>query len=105
MHRGQFDERALHDCTQVGIVTCSTCMLLCDLLSFFSQYEVTEHGRVSGVQNMMAEIYARGPIACTVAVTADFENYKGGIFSDSTGAKVTIVIVQRSNKITSYVIN
>ena len=36
----------------------------------------------------MAEIFARGPIACTVAVTADFEKYSGGIFDDKTGAKV-----------------
>ena len=100
----QFGEHGVHGCTQDGIVTCGTCMLLCDLLLFFSQYEITEHGRVSGVQNMMAEIYARGPIACTVAVTADFENYKGGIFSDSTGAKVTIVMAQKSTQIKSNAI-
>ena len=39
---------------------------------------------------MMAEILARGPIACTVAVTEAFENYTGGIFDDKTGAKVTL---------------
>lgn len=38
---------------------------------------------------MMAEISANGPIACTVAVTAAFENYVGGIFNDTTGAKVS----------------
>ena len=43
----------------------------------------------------MQEIYARGPIACTVAVTTDFVNYKGGIFSDSTGAKVTIKSIRK----------
>ena len=37
---------------------------------------------------MMAEIYARGPIACTIAVTEAFENYMGGVFNDTTGAKV-----------------
>ena len=41
---------------------------------------------------MMAEIYARGPIACTIAVTAEFVNYQGGIFSDSTGAKVHVTL-------------
>lgn len=60
----------------------------CYLLS--SQYEITEHGLVSGDQKMMAEIYSRGPIACTVAVTAAFENYSGGIFNDTTGAKVSV---------------
>mmetsp|Transcript_48133 Transcript_48133/g.125183 ORF Transcript_48133/g.125183 Transcript_48133/m.125183 type:complete len:97 (+) Transcript_48133:1535-1825(+) len=34
---------------------------------------------------MMAEIAARGPIACGMAVTKDFENYSGGIFKDTTG--------------------
>ena len=43
---------------------------------------------MAGEQNIMAEIFARGPIACTIAVTADFEKYSGGIFDDKTGAKV-----------------
>ena len=37
---------------------------------------------------MLAEIYARGPIACGVAVTPEFEQYTGGIFNDTTGAMV-----------------
>ena len=38
---------------------------------------------------MMAEIYARGPIACTIAVTEEFESYTGGIFDDKTHAMVS----------------
>ena len=45
---------------------------------------------MAGEDKMMAEILARGPIACTVAVTEAFENYTGGIFDDKTGAKVTL---------------
>ena len=37
---------------------------------------------------MMAELAARGPIACTVAVTEEFEQYSSGVFNDTTGAKV-----------------
>ncbi len=37
---------------------------------------------------MMAELYARGPIACGVAVTKDFVAYTGGIFNDTTNSKV-----------------
>ena len=37
---------------------------------------------------MMAELVARGPIACTVAVTEQFEQYSSGVFNDTTGAKV-----------------
>ena len=33
----------------------------------------------------MNEISARGPIACTVAVPASFQNYTGGIYQDTTG--------------------
>jgi len=36
---------------------------------------------------MMAEIYHRGPIACGVAVTQAFLDYKGGVFKDTTGAR------------------
>lgn len=42
-------------------------------------------GKVSGEENMMAEIYNRGPIACGVAVPEALENYTGGIFQDKTG--------------------
>lgn len=34
---------------------------------------------------MLAEIFARGPIAVTVACPPAFENYTGGIFEDKTG--------------------
>ena len=34
---------------------------------------------------MLAEIFARGPIAATVAVPAAFENYTSGVFHDTTG--------------------
>lgn len=38
---------------------------------------------------MMAEIYARGPIACGIAVTKEFLEYKNGVFKDTTGAMVS----------------
>lgn len=34
---------------------------------------------------MVAEIGTRGPIGCGVCVTPEFENYKGGIFKDTSG--------------------
>eukprot|EP00164_Ancoracysta_twista_P003026 GFYU01004032.1.p2 GENE.GFYU01004032.1~~GFYU01004032.1.p2 ORF type:complete len:348 (-),score=145.44 GFYU01004032.1:351-1301(-) len=49
-------------------------------------YFVEEHGQIKGEDKMLAEIFARGPIACGMAVTPEFENYKGyDIFHDTTG--------------------
>ena len=36
----------------------------------------------------MAEIVARGPIACGICVTEEFDAYTEGIFHDKTGVKV-----------------
>jgi len=52
--------------------------------SKFSKYGVDEFGLVNGTDAMVNELQ-RGPIACTVAVTEEFENYNGGIFEDKTG--------------------
>ena len=46
-----------------------------------------EHGQVFGASNMMAEIVARGPIACTIGCPEALENYTGGVFNDTTGYK------------------
>jgi cathepsin X len=51
----------------------------------FTTFTVTEYGEVNGTDNMAAEIAARGPIACSIAVTPELEAYSGGIFEDETG--------------------
>ncbi|KAJ0405798.1 hypothetical protein ATCC90586_008452 [Pythium insidiosum] len=50
----------------------------------YDAYFVSEFGTTHGEKEMMAEIYARGPIVCSVAVTKDFLEYTGGIFDDKT---------------------
>ena len=55
--------------------------------STYVTYHISEYGQVQGEEKMMAEIAARGPIACGLCVTPDFETYKGGIVNDTTGCK------------------
>ena len=64
------------------------------------RYRIREHGEVFGELNMTKEIYARGPIAATIAIPDALEEYRGtrtppwlralihgtSIFNDTTGA-------------------
>eukprot|EP00658_Telonema_sp_P-2_P007739 TRINITY_DN12878_c0_g2_i1.p1 TRINITY_DN12878_c0_g2~~TRINITY_DN12878_c0_g2_i1.p1 ORF type:complete len:307 (+),score=56.42 TRINITY_DN12878_c0_g2_i1:65-985(+) len=46
---------------------------------------VKEHGNLTGVEAMKAEIASRGPIACLMYAHSDgFESYQGGIIRDRT---------------------
>lgn len=59
----------------------------CAAVSSPPAVHITQHGTVAGEVNIMAEIFARGPIAATIAVTPELEAYTGGIFHDTTGRK------------------
>ena len=54
------------------------------------KYAIAEYGTVQGTVQMKAEIAARGPISCAIAVTADLISFKGegakGVFVDKTGS-------------------
>ena len=73
-------------CSTIDV--CKTCTPdgSCSAVASHPTYYITEHSQLAGEDNMLAEIYARGPIACGVAVTPEFEQYTGGIFQDTTKA-------------------
>jgi len=48
-------------------------------------YGVDQYSDLTGEENMLQEIYQRGPIACGIAVPDALENYTSGIFWDKTG--------------------
>jgi cathepsin X len=51
----------------------------------FNYYSAEDFGDVLGPDQMMAEIYARGPIACSLNSSPDsFDLYRGGIISEPT---------------------
>ena len=54
----------------------------CFIPDKYRVYQVDEFGPVSGEEEMMQEIYQRGPIACSVAVPQSLDDYTGGIYCD-----------------------
>jgi cathepsin X len=64
---------------------CGTCTTFGECFNYttnqYTHFMAGNYGPVSGVQNMQAEIYARGPISCGIEATAELEAYTGGIFS------------------------
>jgi len=84
-------EAADYNCTAINI--CKTCApdftnpaKKCVAQAPQKLWKVSQYGAVSGANAMMAEIFARGPISCSMAVTPAFVAYNGGIFKDTTGA-------------------
>uniref|UniRef100_A0A3B4WVS9 Peptidase C1A papain C-terminal domain-containing protein n=1 Tax=Seriola lalandi dorsalis TaxID=1841481 RepID=A0A3B4WVS9_SERLL len=61
-----------------GISYEGTCAHECVGLSHFPNATIAEYGHISGARAMQKEIFARGPIACTIDA-APIEKYTGGI--------------------------
>jgi len=59
----------------------------CSAQKKYKKWSIDEFGLVNGTAEMKAEIHARGPITCGVAVTPALLKYTGGVFDDTTGPK------------------
>jgi len=61
---------------------CYTCKTFgeCAPTKNYHVYKVSDYGRVSGVDQMKAEIFRRGPISCGISADDEMEAYTGGIF-------------------------
>mmetsp|Transcript_7493 Transcript_7493/g.14734 ORF Transcript_7493/g.14734 Transcript_7493/m.14734 type:complete len:336 (-) Transcript_7493:359-1366(-) len=71
--------QACHDKEQ-----CFTCWPngTCAAIYEYNRLTVSEHGRLQGAFQMKAEIFARGPISCSVDATDKMDTYTGGIFAE-----------------------
>jgi len=70
------------DCTPEN--QCYTCTPdgNCAAISNYTLFKVGDYGSIAGESQMLAEIYARGPISCQIEATAGLEAYTGGIYSE-----------------------
>ena len=57
---------------------------VCSEVSNYTNYYCNEYGFIKdGTNGIKNEIYQRGPIACGMDVTSEFEVYTGGVFSQN----------------------
>jgi len=64
----------------------------CKPVSNFAKLRVSELGRCSGYSKMKAEIFARGPISCSIAATMKMVHYTGGVYSEANATYIDHVI-------------
>ncbi|VDM40962.1 unnamed protein product [Toxocara canis] len=80
--------RATNGCTYVLLCDpfhrCGSCWPdYCFAVQNYTRYYVRDYGKVSGRLNMMSEIHSKGPIACSIGATTNFDlNYSGGIYAE-----------------------
>ncbi len=81
---GTCDQRMCRQCDRFGS---------CDFTNG-TIYRVDEYSTVNGEEEMMAEIYSRGPISCSLnAHSPYFEKYTSGIIADPTPYNFTTHVV------------
>ena len=90
MARG-FQVNAMKDVDEVRAHQCYLCMWdgSCTFVrrESYNLYGADEFGTVKGVSEMMAEVFARGPIACSVNSESEYFNaYSGGIITCPHGS-------------------
>lgn len=63
---------------------CGTCEPSgkCDVIANYTKWKISEYGRITGRENMMKEIYTRGPLSCGIMVTDQFDAYVGGVYHE-----------------------
>uniref|UniRef100_A0A914VU79 Peptidase C1A papain C-terminal domain-containing protein n=1 Tax=Plectus sambesii TaxID=2011161 RepID=A0A914VU79_9BILA len=62
----------------------------CFAIQNYTRYFVKDYGEVMGRENMMSEIFIRGPIACSIGATQKFElNYTGGVYAEKLTLEVS----------------
>lgn len=88
--------RAVDDeCTDLNV--CDNCVppvgdpSTCTPVEDYTLWRAKEYGDVRGEANMMAEVFARGPIACEIDATP-LHVYEGGIIDDPSAKSINHIV-------------
>ncbi|EGG15729.1 cathepsin Z precursor [Cavenderia fasciculata] len=66
----------------------------CHTITNYTNIFVDEVGKIAPfAKDIMAEVYARGPVACSIDATSQLEAYTGGIFKEFVAAPIPNHIV------------
>ena len=88
--------RAADDQCQDGLSACRICYHngVCEAVANGTRYFVAEHGPLATVADMQQEIYARGPISCSLYDTVpEFHCYSGGVINTTARFNHTTHVV------------
>ena len=85
------------DFTCHAMNTCRTCSTFsdmggfCSALDTFPNATIGEYGNINGEDKIMAEVYARGPVAAGIDATL-LDNYKGGVITDTPDYEINHIV-------------
>lgn len=88
--------RAADNQCQHGLSACRVCYSngVCEAVANGTRYFVDEHGPLATVDDMQQEIYARGPISCSMYDDVpEFHCYNGGVINTTTHFDTTTHVV------------
>jgi len=87
-----FCSKADWTCTPLNVArTCPTFGEPCVGLKYYPNATVAEHGDVQGEAAIMAEVFARGPVACVVDANP-LRDYNGGIVNSPGSTQVDHIV-------------
>merc|ERR1719375_249352 len=63
---------------------CGDCVTFgrCHAVKEYTKFRVSEYGYVRGTDKIKAEIFARGPVSCSIMSTDGLHSYKGGVHKE-----------------------